>query len=93
MLALAVLYPERRNPGKNGRERDERRKEGFGMITDSYTFDEWLRLWRDNVRREIKNPPEGKRTKDDACRREGRLQVLEAAYERFVEQVQKGGAA
>jgi hypothetical protein len=57
------------------------------MITDSYTFEEWLRLWRDNVRRAIKKPPTEKRTKADACRREGRLEVLEAAYERFVEQV------
>lgn len=36
------------------------------QITDSYTFEEWLRLWRDNVRRAIQFQREARKLTDTA---------------------------
>jgi hypothetical protein len=81
-----------RERAKNGGDERNKRPQNRRTTTidDNYTFEEWLRLWRDNCRRAMKAPA----TAAALHRREGRLEALEAVYERFVEPVLgKQGAA
>jgi hypothetical protein len=61
------------------------RQKGKTMIDDNYTFEEFVRLWRDNIRRWLDKPPAGS-TEAERHRHDGRLKVLDAVYERFIEQ-------